>query len=301
MSEDSTPETPVQIIRDDDGEPLFAALPYSEFEELLVRARRATGLEAAAEAIRGESNRLALIPSDVVHRIAKGENPVRVWRLHRGLKAVELAREAGVSPGYLSEIETGKKDGTFRTMAQIAKTLDVKLDDLMPVIDEEVIDAHRREVQLRDIARRISEIDSMINGSAGFDSGAVREAAQKLIADARTFMEGREGRFDWLQGITDKARKTIDEINATEKSIVRTVTETQGRLSEVFSDSLARAGIFPREMLSEAKPRPDLGNGDAAPRRGAEPSASEETPEPAAPIGDDDEGGEERPRGWFLR
>ena len=303
MSDDPQEDTTIQVIRGSDGEPAFATVPYREFEELLTRARRASGLEAAANAIRGEVNRLALIPSEVVHRICEGEHPVRVWRLHRGLKAVELAREAGISPGGLSEIETAKKDASFETMVEIAKTLGIKLDDLMPVIDEDLIEDHRREVQLRDIARRISEIDSMINGSKGFDSGAVRDTAQHLIAEATSFMADRAGKFDWLEGIVDKARQTIEEINSTEKSIVETVTGTQKRLSEVFSDSLARAGLFPREMMEHRKAAMTNGGGRAAAEAGAADAGASASGEEAPPAEDENRDTEEgeRSRGWFLR
>ena len=167
----------------------------------------------------------------------------------------------------------------------------------MPAIDEGVIEEHRREVQLRDIARRISEIDSMINGSAGFDSGAVRVAAEHLISEATSFMANRAGRFDWLEGIVDKARKTIEEINSTEKSIVETVTGTQKRLSEVFSDSLARAGLFPREMLAETKQ--SATNGGHKPASGVAEQAGEESGRDDTDDEDDQDG--ERSRGWFLR
>ena len=303
MSETGVEDTTVQVIRGADGEPAFATLPYGEFEELLVRARRASGLAAAVEAIRGEVNRLALIPSEVVHRISEGEHPVRVWRLHRGLKAVELAREAGISPGNLAEIESAKANPSFEVMVQIAHTLDIKLDDLMPALDKAAIDEHRREVQLRDIARRISEIDSMINGSKGFDSGAVRDAAEHLITEATSFMSDRGGRFDWLTGIVEKARKTIDEINSTERSIVETVTGTQKRLSEVFSDSLAMAGLFPREMMGEARHGAGT-NGASAPdtekSRPHRERALDDDPE-RTDDDDADEGESEQSRGWFLR
>lgn len=254
MTDANGAEPGVQIIRSTNGEPEFAALPHAQFEVLWTQARRATGIEAAADAITFEMNRLALVPSEVVHRIAKGEHPVRVWRLHRKMKAVELARAAGISPGYLSEIETGKKDGTFRTMAQIAQTLGVRLDDLMPVIDEIEVEEHRREVQLRDIARQISEIESMINGNAGFDSGAVREGAMKLKREARDFMANRSGGFDWLEGVITRAEKIIDEIGQVEGKIIEAVSESQKRLSSVFSDQLARSGLFPQAMIPKNKP-----------------------------------------------
>ncbi|MHA1545490.1 MAG: helix-turn-helix domain-containing protein [Alphaproteobacteria bacterium] len=267
----------VQTIRNAAGEPEFAALPHAQFEILWTQARRATGIEAAADAITFEINRLALIPSEVVHRISKGEHPVRVWRLHRKMKAVELARAAGISPGYLSEIETGKKDGTFRTMAQIAQTLGVRLDDLMPVIDEIEVEEHRREVQLRDIARQISEIESMINGNAGFDSGAVRQGAVKLKREARDFMANRSGKFDWLEGVVTRAEKIIDEIGKVETTIVEAVTDSQKRLSSVFSDQLARSGLFPQGMIPPEKTEKPSDLPDSPPKAEAE---AQSQPEP---------------------
>jgi hypothetical protein len=201
-------------------------------------------------------------------------------------------------------------------MAQIARILGVRLDDLMPVIDEEEIDLHRREVQLRDIARRISEIDSMINGTQGFDSGAVHQSARTLIKEAQAFMESHGGGFSWLERVVERARRIIDEINATERAIVKTVTETQGRLSDVFADSLSRAGLFPSDMIRpKAEPAP-AANGGGEPEAAAEEEAAEyaeagadadeahDEPEELGeePAGEED-ADETRPRGggWLSR
>ncbi len=72
------------------------------------------------------------MPADIVHRISAGEHPVRVWRRHRGIKAGDLARRAGISQAYLSEIEGGKKSGSFKVVSALAQTLEVDLDDLVP-------------------------------------------------------------------------------------------------------------------------------------------------------------------------
>ena len=42
----------------------------------------------------------------------------------------DLANAIGISAGYLSEIETGKKDGSISVFRNIAKALRVDLDDL---------------------------------------------------------------------------------------------------------------------------------------------------------------------------
>jgi transcriptional regulator with XRE-family HTH domain len=61
-----------------------------------------------------------------------GESPVRIWREHRQITAKALAAEAGMPASYLSDIENGKKPGSFDAMARIAKALKVSLDDLVP-------------------------------------------------------------------------------------------------------------------------------------------------------------------------
>jgi DNA-binding Xre family transcriptional regulator len=72
------------------------------------------------------------VPGAVVDRLIAGEHPVRVWREHRGLRAQELVRQADISPALLSEIENGKKEGSIRTLAALARVLHVGLDDLVP-------------------------------------------------------------------------------------------------------------------------------------------------------------------------
>ena len=88
------------------------------------------GLQQAVEAYHttrdGES-----IPGDMMDRMLDGETPLRVWRDHRGLALQNLAEAASVSVSYLSEIETGKKDGSIRVRKIIAGILRVDIDDLV--------------------------------------------------------------------------------------------------------------------------------------------------------------------------
>ena len=72
-----------------------------------------------------------LIPAAIVDRLLSGENRVRVWREHRGLSAVALAEQAELSQAYLSQIETGKRDGTIENYRKVAAVLNVSLDDLL--------------------------------------------------------------------------------------------------------------------------------------------------------------------------
>ena len=72
-----------------------------------------------------------LIPASVVNRLLAGDNPVRVWREHRGLKTGELAEAAGLSQAYVSQIEAGKREGAIVAMKAISKVLNLNIDDLV--------------------------------------------------------------------------------------------------------------------------------------------------------------------------
>lgn len=69
-------------------------------------------------------------PREVAGRLMDGDNPVRVFREYRGMKAAALAAKIGKSRSYVSEIETGKKPGSVAVLRQIADALGVDLDDL---------------------------------------------------------------------------------------------------------------------------------------------------------------------------
>lgn len=72
-----------------------------------------------------------LVPADIAKRLIAGENAVRVWRQHRGLTVAELANAAVLSQAFISQIETGKREGSISAMKAIAEALSVALDDLV--------------------------------------------------------------------------------------------------------------------------------------------------------------------------
>jgi DNA-binding XRE family transcriptional regulator len=71
------------------------------------------------------------IPSEMVDRMLAGENPVRVWREHRGMTQQQLADLAGISKAYLSQIEGEVRGGSVAVLSRLAKALSVDLDDLV--------------------------------------------------------------------------------------------------------------------------------------------------------------------------
>jgi DNA-binding Xre family transcriptional regulator len=70
-------------------------------------------------------------PSALVSKLVAGENPVRAFRIWRGLSAGELARNSGISAPYLSEIETGGKTGSVSALKRIAAVLAIDLEDIV--------------------------------------------------------------------------------------------------------------------------------------------------------------------------
>ena len=71
------------------------------------------------------------LPADILDALSAGQDhPVKIVRNFRGMTQAELAKAAGISRPYLTEIETGKKDGSIRAMKSIAKVLQVSVGDL---------------------------------------------------------------------------------------------------------------------------------------------------------------------------
>lgn len=56
---------------------------------------------------------------------------LQFWRKKRGINQADLAKAAGTSQGFISEIENGTKTGDVQTLKAIATALRVKLDDLV--------------------------------------------------------------------------------------------------------------------------------------------------------------------------
>lgn len=121
----------IQTLTTSNGERLVV-MPEEEYERLLDAADEA----AAVAAVDRFEQKLAageeeFIPAEYVYRMLDGENRVAVWREFRGLTAKALAEAAGITQAYLSQIETGKRDGTIGTMKKIADALKLTIDDLV--------------------------------------------------------------------------------------------------------------------------------------------------------------------------
>lgn len=110
----------------------MAILPLADYERLCARADEAIDLAVYDEAKRKlASGEDELLPAAFAERILKGESPLRVWREYRGVSARDLAAAARISAAYLSQIESGQREGTVSTMKALAEALGLQLDDIV--------------------------------------------------------------------------------------------------------------------------------------------------------------------------
>ena len=119
-----------QVIFDDVGQPAYAVIPWREYERLANGdADELLSDEELYDLAKSEGDES--FPIEVVDRIVAGEGPIGVYRSYRGMTQQELAANAGINPVYLSQIETGKRSGSTKTLAAIARVLNVTVDDLI--------------------------------------------------------------------------------------------------------------------------------------------------------------------------
>jgi ribosome-binding protein aMBF1 (putative translation factor) len=109
----------------------------SDFEALIQAAEDAEDLAALAShdadeaQIGREAARRNYLTVEEAERLLDGDSPVKVWREKRGLSQRALAKAAGMQPGYLGEIETGRKPGSVDALHRLSVVLGVAMPDLM--------------------------------------------------------------------------------------------------------------------------------------------------------------------------
>ncbi len=103
-------------------EPVFAP------EDSQEAAEEAADLAAYEEA---RARQEEAFPLEVAERLVAGAHPIKVFRDYRGMTQAELARQVGLSPMYISQIETGRRGGSTKALRRIAAALDIDLADLV--------------------------------------------------------------------------------------------------------------------------------------------------------------------------
>ena len=106
----------------------FAVVPIEDFRQLKHDAEMLEDIRAYDAA---KTRREEAFPSQVADRLIAGENPIRVFREHRGLTQQQLAKTAKIARPYLAELETGKKQGSVSVLKAVAAALKLELEDIV--------------------------------------------------------------------------------------------------------------------------------------------------------------------------
>lgn len=115
-----------QII-ENNGKPIFALVPYEEYQALLKKADDADDIRAFDEAMARDEESF---PLALVDRLLAGESPLKVYREYRGLTQEQLAKAAGITRNYLAALQAGKRTGTIAILKKLATALRVDVDDI---------------------------------------------------------------------------------------------------------------------------------------------------------------------------
>ena len=121
-------ERRVQTI-EKDGVPEYAVVPIEEYRRMVAALADAADVAAIGRAW-DEDAAGETVPGEVVNAVLDGTTALRAWRLYRGFTLDALAARIGVSKGYLSQMERGRKPGTLGVLRRLADALGVSIDDL---------------------------------------------------------------------------------------------------------------------------------------------------------------------------
>lgn len=111
----STPTSKHQIITSPDGTPLYALVPWEEYEEKL----------------EGRPDEEVLIPHEVVVlNVLHGKPMIRAWREHLGLSQREVAGRMGISQPAYAKMEGKDAHPRVATLKKIAAALGVQWEQI---------------------------------------------------------------------------------------------------------------------------------------------------------------------------
>jgi DNA-binding XRE family transcriptional regulator len=114
----------INYVRTPKGEEL-AILPRAELEELMIAAQHGKALADY------RSGRDPGLTADEMRALLAATTPLAFWRRKRCLTQADLAAAVGITQNYLSDLETGKREGSPSQWLKIARALDVPLDEVI--------------------------------------------------------------------------------------------------------------------------------------------------------------------------
>lgn len=121
----------VQIL-EHNGKPAFVVMPFAEYEKMLEPfedANDAARIEQLLNAV--ASGAEEVFPSELVHALVSGGNPVRLLREYRAMSTGDLAAACGVTKAHIYQLETGKRSMSVDVLRKLVHALHVEADILL--------------------------------------------------------------------------------------------------------------------------------------------------------------------------
>ena len=115
---------------------------------------------------------------------------IRARRIELGWTQDNLASKAGISKGFLSDLENGKRSVSAQNLQIIAQILNLSLDFLMKGED---VSAPQAEIQ---IPAALSEFASL-EGLTYRQTLTLLHMRQHILANRRAGLQGATDDFDW--------------------------------------------------------------------------------------------------------
>jgi DNA-binding XRE family transcriptional regulator/mRNA-degrading endonuclease RelE of RelBE toxin-antitoxin system len=104
----------------------------ADFEAMQDAMDAAAYARTADSLARGEQE--TLTPEEAAQAI-DAPTPLAFWRAKRGVTQKALAEAAGITQGYVSDLESGRRKGEAAILKRMARRLRVRIDDL--IVDDE--------------------------------------------------------------------------------------------------------------------------------------------------------------------
>jgi DNA-binding XRE family transcriptional regulator len=110
------------------GKPAFVVIPIDEWRRIESTLEDRVDAAAVSAFLKSPSE---TFPDAVVAAILGGAHPIKAFRDHRGLTQAKLAKAAGTSTVYVSQLERSERRAGRKLQAKLGKALNVDPDLLI--------------------------------------------------------------------------------------------------------------------------------------------------------------------------
>jgi hypothetical protein len=119
----------VQFFKTPGGEEI-AILPRADYEELMARASAAEDDEDVLDVAMYDARKAQVaegeaLPTEVSALMLRGDSLLKAVRRWRDKTQLEIEAMTGIGQGYLSDLESGRRNGGAETLARLADALNV--------------------------------------------------------------------------------------------------------------------------------------------------------------------------------